>query len=161
MLYTTPTIEGNKSLLPLADHKSRILILDTIPGEKSKILLQYYASRGNNFWKILFNVFGEQHHTDYKLKKQLLLRNGIALWNVLEQEDIAYERPNDFQTFFQMHSTITKIIFNGNNATECYSRHIGYRRGINYTTLPSTSSLNTWKSFEEKVAIWTEELRKI
>ena len=160
MLYTAPTIAVNRSFLPLADHKSRILILEAMPGEKSKILLQYYASKGNNFWKILFNAFGEPLHSDYKLKKQMLLRNGVALWNVLEHEEITYERPNDFQTFFQMYPTITKIIFNGISAAECYGGNVGYRSGITYTTLPSTSSLNTWKSFEEKAAIWIEELRK-
>ncbi len=160
MLYTIPTIAGNRILLPLADHKSRVLILDIMPGKKSKILLQYYANKSNNFWKILFTAYREPYHCDYKVKKQMLLRNGIALWNVLEQEDEEYEQANDFQTFFQMHSTITKIIFNGNNAAECYNRHIGYRNGITYTTLPSTSPLNTWKSFEEKVLIWSLELQK-
>lgn len=160
MLYSTPTVAANRGLLPLADFKSRVLILDTMPGEKSKILQQYYANKSNYFWKIMFSVLREPAHPDYKMKKQMLLRNGISLWNVLEQGDSPEEQPNDFQTFFQTYPSITKIIFNGNNAAESYNRHIGYRAGITYATLPSTSSLNTWKSFEERVLIWAQELRK-
>ena len=158
MLHSDP-ITGIKILSPLADHKSRVLILDTVPGEKSRIMLQYYVNKSNNFWRIMFQALREPYHPDYKMKKQMLLKNGIALWNVLVEE-IPYEQPNDFQTFFQMHSTVTRIIFNGNQAAECYNRHIGHRSGILYTTLPSTSSLNTWKSFEEKAEVWSHELRK-
>ena len=162
MNYTNPLIAVNKSLLPLADHKSRVLILDTMPSEKSKILSQYYVSKSNYFWKIMFRALREPQHADYKMKKHMLLNNGVALWNVLEGDSsLAYEQPNDFETFFQRHSTITKVLFNGNNAAECYAQHVGYRTGISFVVLPSSSSLNTWKSFEEKVALWTEELRKL
>jgi hypoxanthine-DNA glycosylase len=159
MIYSNPTIAEKKSLLPLADHKSRVLILDMIPCEKSKILQQYYPNKSNNFWKIVGALFRENPQTDYKMKKQMLLRNGIALWNVLESEG-TYEHANDFQTFFGMYPTISKIIFNGNNAAECFIRHIGYQPGLTYVTLPSTSSLNTWKSFEEKAALWKHEVLK-
>jgi hypoxanthine-DNA glycosylase len=160
MMYSSLTSTASRSLLPLADFRSRVLILDVVPGEKSKILSQYYANKGNSFWKIIFHALREPSHSDYKLKRQILLKNGVALWNVLETEDIGYEQPNDFQSFFQMYPSIQKIVFNGNNAAECFARHIGFQRGINYSTLPSTSSLNTWKSMEEKAAIWLEELRK-
>ena len=145
--------------MPLADHKSRVLILDTLPSEKARIMLQYYVNKSNRFWKIMFMAFHEPYQSDYRMKKQMLLRHGIALWNVLEEE-IPYEQSNDFQTFFQTHSSVARIIFNGNHAAACYIRHIGYGGGITYTTLPSTSSLNTWKSFEEKAEVWSQELRK-
>ena len=160
-MYASLTNTENRSLLPLADFRSRILILDVVPGEKSKILSQYYANKGNSFWKIIFHALREPFHADYKLRRQILLKKGVALWNVLEHEDIGYEQPNDFQSFFQMHPAIEKIIFNGNNAAECYGRHVGFQRSISYSTLPSTSSLNTWKSTEEKAAIWLEELRQV
>lgn len=122
-------------------------------------MLQYYVNKSNNFWKIMFKVYGEPFQSDYKLKRQFLFRNGIALWNVLEKE-FPYEQSNDFQTFFQMYPNVTKIMFNGNHASECYNRHIGHRAGINYFVLPSTSSLNTWMSFEEKTEAWSRELHR-
>ena len=56
--YAIPLIAGWKTSLfpPIADHNSRVLILDTMPGEKSLILQQYYACKSNFFWKILCGI---------------------------------------------------------------------------------------------------------
>lgn len=164
----TPLIAGRKTTLsPIADHNSRVLILDTMPGEKSLILQQYYACKSNFFWKVIFKVLKVPNQTDYRLKKQLLFNHGIALWNVLEfgeeksngEYTITSETPNDFYSFFQRHSGITKIIFNGNNAAEYYQQHVAYYNGLTIEVLPSTSALNTWKSFEEKAAAWAGALK--
>lgn len=164
----TPIVIGTKSsLLPLADYNSRVLILDVMPGEKSLILNQYYACKSNFFWKIIFKMLKISNQTDYRLKKQLLLNRGIALWNVLEFSEqkensdyaITGEKPNDFHTFYQNHPNIDKILFNGNNAAEYYNQHIGYNSGMQYEILPSTSALNTWKSFEEKTEVWATALQ--
>lgn len=154
------TVTEKRRLLPIADHKSRVLILDMLPGEKSKILQQYYPVKSNNFWKIMCRVLREPNQPDYKMKKQMLLRHGVALWNVLEEVEPSLELPNDFKTFFLAHPTINRIIFNGNNAAECYNTHIGVLPGITQTVLPSTSSLNTWKSLEEKIEAWKLEFKK-
>jgi hypoxanthine-DNA glycosylase len=167
MRYTSPAIAANKSLLPIADAKSRVLILDTMPGEKSLILQQYYACKSNFFWKIMFKVMRVPAHTDYRLKKQLLFKNGIALWNVLEfgeqkttgDYSITSETPNDFHTFFNNFPSVQKIIFNGNNAAEYYQQYVGYYNGLTTEILPSTSALNTWKSFEEKAEVWARALQ--
>lgn len=165
----TPVITARKtSLSPIADHNSRVLILDTMPGEKSLILQQYYACKSNFFWKILFKVFKVPNITDYRLKKQLLFKHGIALWNVLEfgeqkangEYSVTSETPNDFYTFFQNHPKITRIIFNGNNAADFYAQHVGYFNGLAMEILPSTSALNTWKSFEEKAEVWAHALSR-
>ena len=164
----TPLIIGQKATLsPIADHNSRVLILDTMPGEKSVILQQYYACRSNFFWKVLFKVLKVPNQADYRFKKQLLFKHGIALWNVLEFGEekgngdytITSQTPNDFYTFFQNYPNITKIIFNGNNAAEYYQQHVGYYNGLTTEILPSTSALNTWKSFEEKAEMWMEALK--
>ena len=57
MRYTPLLIGRKTSLSPLADHNSRVLILDTMPGEKSLILQQYYACKSNFFWKIIFKGY--------------------------------------------------------------------------------------------------------
>lgn len=167
MRYTALITGRKTSLLPIADHNSRVLILDTMPGEKSLILQQYYACKSNFFWKVMFKVLKVPNQTDYRLKKQLLLKHGIALWNVLEfgepkkniQSAIS-ETPNDFYTFFQNYPSITKILFNGNNAAEYYAQHVGYYTGLTTEILPSTSALNTWKSFEEKADRWAEAINR-
>lgn len=166
----TPLIIGRKtSLAPIADHNSRVLILDTMPGEKSLILQQYYACKSNFFWKVMFKVFKVPNQPDYRLRKQLLFKNGIALWNVLEFGEekgngdyaITSETSNDFYTFFQNHPGVTRILFNGNNAAEYYQQHVGYYSGLTTEILPSTSALNTWKSFEEKAEVWAAALKQV
>lgn len=167
MRYTPPIIGRKTNLLPIADHNSRVLILDTMPGEKSLILQQYYACKSNFFWKVIFKVLKVSNLTDYRLKKQLLFQHGLALWNVLEFGEerskggytITSETPNDFQTFFQNYPHITRIIFNGNNAAEYYQQYVGHYNGLVLETLPSTSALNTWKSFEEKAEVWAVALK--
>lgn len=168
MRYTSPQIDRKTSLSPIADHNSRVLILDVMPGEKSIILQQYYACKSNFFWKVMFKVLKVPHQTDYRLKKQLLFKHGIALWNVLEFGEekmkgdyaITSQTPNDFYSFFHNHPGITRIIFNGNNAAEYYRQHVGYYNGLSIEILPSTSALNTWKSFEEKAEVWAEALKQ-
>jgi hypoxanthine-DNA glycosylase len=168
MRYTPPLIDRKTSLSPIADPNSRVIILDIMPGEKSLILQQYYACKSNFFWKVMFKVLKVPNQTDYRLKKQLLYKHGIALWNVLEFGEekvkgdytITSQIPNDFYSFFQNHPAITKIIFNGNNAAEYYQQYVGYYSGLSVKILPSTSALNTWKSFEEKAEVWAEALKQ-
>lgn len=168
-MRNTPIILRKKTnLAPLADYNSRVVILDIMPGEKSLILQQYYACKSNFFWKIIFKMLRVSNQTDYRFKKQLLLNRGIALWNVLEFSEpknsgdyaIDSEKPNDFYTFFQNYPHIDKIIFNGNNAAEYYQQHIGYFGAMRSEILPSTSALNTWKSFEEKTEVWATALQE-
>jgi hypoxanthine-DNA glycosylase len=167
MRYTS-VLRKNTSLQPLSDYNSRVVILDTMPGEKSLILNQYYACKSNFFWKIIFKMLKISNQTDYRLKKQLLITRGIALWNVLEFNEqkepgdyaITNETPNDFYTFFQNHPHIDKILFNGNTAADYYNQHIGYYNGMQSEILPSTSALNTWKSFEEKTGVWATALEQ-
>lgn len=55
-----------------------------MPGIKSLEKREYYAHGGNQFWKIMFVLFNEPFSNEYEKKKQLLIRNNIALWDVLK-----------------------------------------------------------------------------
>ena len=44
---------------------------------------QYYAHPRNAFWKIMFTVFNEIYSEDYSAKCELLLKNHIALWDMV------------------------------------------------------------------------------
>ena len=72
------------SFPPIADEHSEILILGSVPGVKSLEMQQYYAHPQNQFWKILFHIFGEEFSTDYPQRIDLLKRYNIALWDVIE-----------------------------------------------------------------------------
>jgi hypoxanthine-DNA glycosylase len=151
-----------KALNPLVHPDSAILILGTMPGEQSLLHQQYYANKGNHFWKLLYAVLGETFSTDYAERKKLLFDNRIALWDVLshcEREGsldsrIKNEIANDFDTFYTSHPSIRAVFFSSKAAEKYYERHAGKKNGIYYHTLPSPSGANASMSFIQKLEKW-------
>jgi hypoxanthine-DNA glycosylase len=147
---------------PIVDENSKVLILGTMPGESSIRLQQYYGHAGNQFWKIMFGVFNESLRNDYNNKKQLLLTNKIALWDVLSHcegkgsldANIKNEVPNDFATFYSSYPNIKHVFLTSKKAEEFYDKYIGKKPGRSYYLLPSPSRANTWKTFEQKTEEW-------
>ena len=72
------------SFSPISDTNAEVLILGTMPSEMSLKLNQYYGHGGNSFWKIVFAIFGDEFSTNYEKRKSVLLKNNIALWDVLQ-----------------------------------------------------------------------------
>lgn len=150
------------SFAPISASNSTILILGTMPGTKSLELNQYYGHNQNNFWKFLFNIFNESFSTDYETRKMLLLKNKIALWDVLEYCDrigsldsaIKNEIANDFETFLLQHPNIKTILFNGQKATAFFKKYVTVNPSYKLITLPSTSPANASKSFQFKLEEW-------
>lgn len=145
-----------------------------MPGNESLRTGEYYAHSSNHFWDIIFRVLIDEYYqfnlvqkTEmYRDKVSLLLKNKIALWDILKNCDrkgnldkyIRNEIKNDFDAFFSNHEKINKIIFNGKKAhkyfTESFS-HIIEDRNLRVAILNSTSStnpnnvfgiLNEWKN---------------
>ena len=150
------------SFPPIADVDTSVLILGTMPGERSLKLNQYYGHGGNQFWKLMFNIFDEPIAADYNKRKEVLIKNNIALWDVLkacEREGssdnaILKEECNDFKSFFDLYPNIKLIAFNGQNAEGYFNSFCREKPSVNYITLPSTSPANTWKTFDEKLLEW-------
>lgn len=152
------------SLSPLVSPASKLLILGTMPGEKSIKLQQYYGNRGNHFWKILFAVLEETFSNDYEARKALLLKYDIALWNTLascEREgsrDDKIKKPlvNNFENFFETYPNIGYVFFESISAARLYAKFAYKSERIQYRTLPSTSGLNAGMSFDEKMELWKQ-----
>jgi hypoxanthine-DNA glycosylase len=148
------------SFAPIADSRSKVLILGTMPGKESLRMAEYYAHPQNAFWKIIFNLYNIPFSTDYQIKKNLLLQNGIALWDVLRtcerrsslDTDIKMEGPNDLRAFLSLHPDILNIFFNGKGAAKFFGK---YFADINLPNqvLPSTGPAHAIK-WEQKLAIW-------
>lgn len=150
------------SFEPIASPNATILILGTMPGIKSLELGQYYGHKQNNFWKLVFTIFKENITDDYETKKEILLKNNIALWDVLKYCDrvgsldsaIKNEITNDFEAFLKEHSHIKTILFNGQKAAAFFKKYIPVSDNYKLITLPSTSPANASKSFEIKRKEW-------
>lgn len=135
------------SFPPIADSKSQILILGTMPGKESLKQNEYYANKRNAFWKIMFDIFDYQPQTSYVGKTKFLLVNRIAIWDVLKaceresssDNDIIREEANNLESFLESHPLIKHLFFNGQPAFTFYKKYI---TNVELPTqiLPSTSS---------------------
>lgn len=151
-----------KSFPSLSNPEAKVLLLGTMPGAMSLSLNEYYGHPRNHFWKLMAAVLGETLPSDYKLKKEMLLQNKIAVWDVLHtckrqgslDSAIIEEIPNDFSGFLKEHPNIRLIAFNGQKAAVFFKKHIGIHQGYDFITLPSTSPANVGKSFEQKLKEW-------
>jgi hypoxanthine-DNA glycosylase len=74
---------------PVFDEKSRILILGTFPSVKSREYGFYYGHPQNRFWKVISSITNTDPIPKTMVdKKQMLIKNGIALADVLQSCDI-------------------------------------------------------------------------
>ena len=150
------------SFAPISSPTSKILILGTMPGTKSLELNQYYGHNQNIFWKFMFQILKEDFSQDYETRKNLLIKNNIALWDVLQFCDrvgsldsaIKNEIANDFEQFLETHSQITTILFNGQKAASFFKKYVHLKKEYQTYTLPSTSPANASKDFQSKLDEW-------
>ena len=155
-------------MAPLVHPDSSILILGTMPGDKAIELQQYFAHRSNQFWKLLFAVFGEEFSTDYAVRKMLLQKNHIALWTVLAScersgsmdQNIRNEAPNDINELLKAYPKIKHVFFESVAARKYFSKHVEEMPEITYGILPSPSSAFATMGFEQKLELW-KALRQI
>ena len=152
------------ALAPISSKNSQVLILGTMPGEQSLLQQQYYANKGNHFWRILFQVFNQEFSIDYEIRKKLILKNKLALWDVLyscEREGsldskIKNEIPNDFSDFLENHPQISTIVFSSKAAAAYFKKYVSPLPALHYFTLPSPSGANAHLSLAQKTEIWLE-----
>lgn len=150
------------SFSPISHPTATVLILGTMPSEQSLAANQYYGHPRNAFWKIICNVLETPFTTDYEERKNILLENRIALWDVLEacvregslDSAIEQEVPNDFDSFLKAHPNIKYICFNGQKAAKYFKQYVGVGDRYTLLTLPSTSPANAGMSFEKKLMEW-------
>lgn len=133
-----------------------------MPGDQSIAHQQYYANKGNRFWKIIFTIFEEDFSSSYEDRKALLKKHKIGLWHVLasciregsSDSKIKNEVVNDFNAFHHQYPNIKYIFFESKSAARFFQKHLVQQNGISYHILPSTSGLNAGISQGEKIEMW-------
>lgn len=146
----------------ISNKEAKVLILGTMPGVQSLKLNQYYGHNLNAFWKILFTIFEEPFSLDYEIRKEVVLKNNIAVWDVLQtcvrkgslDSAIEQEVPNDFNAFLAAHPNIEYIFFNGQKAAHYFKKYVTVSEKYKLHTLPSTSPAHASLSFELKKEAW-------
>lgn len=177
---------------PVFDERSRVLVLGSIPSVLSRANAFYYGNPQNRFWRVIAACAGEEVppnagevpggsagerglgealgapvtlERSIELKRALLLRHGIALWDVIESCDIKGSSdasirdvvPAKIERVLEM-SPIEAVLCNGGAAGRLYKRYLQQRAGLTARVLPSTSPANAAWSLEMLVARWSEAL---
>jgi len=154
---------------PVEGSDASILILGSLPSQRSIAEQQYYGHPQNAFWRIMRELFGVAG--EYRERCRQLVELRIALWDVLESSfrpgsmdadiSLSEAKPNDFTAFFDVHQSIRLIVFNGRKAEELFGRFVvpsGIADNIPRVALPSTSPAYASLSFSGKVAAWRDAL---
>lgn len=148
---------------PVYDKNSKILILGTFPSVKSRENQFFYGHPQNRFWKVIAQVTGEEVPKIIEEKKALLLRNRIAIWDVIHSckiigssdssiQDVVV---NDFSNILK-NANIEKIYANGGKAYELYQKYAFEKTGREIIKLPSTSPANAGWSLERLCEVWKQ-----
>lgn len=156
-------------LEPLFDERSRVLVLGSLPSPKSREHGFYYANPHNRFWPVMAQVLGEDLPEPNEERARLLLRHGVALWDVIARCEIAGASdasirnpvPNDLTRVLAV-APVRKIFATGATAAQLYRRLIEPALGRPIVQLPSTSPANArWRTPQlvEAYRAIAEELR--
>jgi hypoxanthine-DNA glycosylase len=151
------------SFEPISNPDTSILILGSLPGDKSLELGEYYGHPRNRFWKIISAITNSELPLTYPNKKALLLHATIGLWDVAHKANragsldsaIKDAEPNDLEGFLKRHRKIRVIAFNGAKAQALYDKYFDRKAEINYITLPSSSPANAGIDFENLCRKWS------
>ncbi|MBE5746737.1 MAG: DNA-deoxyinosine glycosylase [Clostridiales bacterium] len=147
---------------PVYDANSRVLILGSFPSVKSREIAFYYGNKQNRFWKTICGFFGEDIPETIDGKKEFLLRNNVALWDMATSCQIEGSADSSVKnatiadlTPILQSAKIQKILLNGTLAYELFIKQYATIT-IPYIKMPSTSPANPrfrketwWKELQE------------
>ncbi|MEX0708517.1 MAG: DNA-deoxyinosine glycosylase [Woeseia sp.] len=152
---------------PIAAASARVLILGSLPGQRSIDACEYYAHPRNAFWPVIEQLFGIPAAAPYALRVNSLKECGVALWDVLHASqrrgsldsaiDTAAAEANGIAAFVDAHQQLRLVGFNGQKAAQLYRKLVvpDLREPQPDTvTLPSTSPAHAAMPFARKLDHW-------
>ena len=139
------------SFPPVVAANTRLLVLGSLPGDRSLAEARYYAHPQNQFWRLMSPVVDRDLHAlPYADRLAALLARGVGLWDVVATarrtgssdaaiRDIA---GNDIATLAATLPALQAIAFNGATAAKQGEKLLG-THPIHRIALPSSSPLHT------------------
>lgn len=148
---------------PVFDKDSKVLILGSFPSVRSREVGFFYGHPQNRFWKVLACVFGEEVPVTIDEKRAFLLRNNVAVWDVIHSCDIIGSsdtsirnvQPNDLGIILGK-ADIRAIYTNGRTAYRYYMKYMLPACGRPAVCLPSTSPANATFNMERLLEQWMQ-----
>ncbi len=154
-----------RGLPPVADARTRVLILGSFPGAASLAAREYYAHPQNQFWRIVGAVIGRPLvGLSYADKLEAVLAAGLGLWDVYGSctragsldSAIRDARPNDFRRLLRLAPALRRVCHNGK--TSGRFAPLFADGAFEVRVLPSTSPAYASLRYEDKCARWRDGL---
>ncbi|SHN26883.1 hypoxanthine-DNA glycosylase [Duganella sacchari] len=147
---------------PVVNPHTRLLVLGSLPGEKSLAEGRYYAHKQNAFWYLMSQVIGvDLVPLEYPARLTTLLAHGVGLWDVIAEarrdgsldSNIKQHRSNDLPGLIQSLPALTTIGFNGRTAAKVGRKQIATLADqLNLIELPSSSPAYTMALAQKREA---------
>lgn len=160
MTQSTPR---KASFPPVVDPAVRLLILGSLPGDRSLAARQYYAHPQNQFWRLISAVIGRDLTSlAYPDRLAALLEAHVGLWDVVAtarrqgSTDAALSdvSRNDIAALAATLPDLRAIAFNGGAALSHGLRQLGdAAQRFAVVALPSSSPLHTI-GLDAKLPAW-------
>ncbi len=142
-----------QSFPPVVNKQVRLLVLGSLPGERSLAERRYYAHPQNQFWQLISRAAGRDLTAlDYESRLTALLDSHIGLWDVVASAtrrgstDAAMRdiEEHDIAALAAMLPHLRTIAFNGGTSLKHGLKQLG-AVGTRYriVALPSSSPLHT------------------
>lgn len=132
----------------VADARTRLLILGSLPGQKSLAERRYYANPANQFWRLLGPIIGANLVAmPYEDRLGALLARGVGLWDVIGAArrfgslDSALRDADerDLKAAITSLPALRALAFNGAAAHKIGVRQLGENPFVDLIALPSSS----------------------
>lgn len=143
------------------DKNCRIIILGSVPSQKSVEGNFFYMHPMNRFWKVMSVLLDfDLYHADIKTRADVLLSHGIALYDSVEECDIWGSSdskitsviPADIPSLIK-NSKIAHVFCNGNASYNFLCKFHPELMDVT-TRLPSTSPANASYSLDRLIDEW-------
>lgn len=150
---------------PIFNEASKTLILGTFPSVKSREMCFFYSHPQNRFWRVMAKICDCDLPESVDDKKQLILSNSFALWDVIHSCEIEGSADssiknvvaNDISVVLN-NSQVDRIFVNGKKAESLYKKYIEKDVGIKAVYLPSTSPANASWSEDRLAEYWKSHI---
>lgn len=148
---------------PVYNEHSSVLILGSFPSVKSREMGFFYGHPQNRFWKVLSAIFREEVPVGVDERRNFLLRNKVAVWDVIGSCDIVGSSDssiknvvvNDLSVLLET-ADIHQIFVNGRTAEKMFNKYLKPQIKRSAICLPSTSPANAAWSLERLTEAWSD-----
>ena len=150
-----------RSFGPVADQRTRVLVLGSLPGERSLEERRYYAHPRNQFWRLIGAVVDlDLAALPYEHRLEALLASGVGLWDSVGSATrsgsldtaIRGASANPLRALTDRLPHLRAVGFNGGTSAAIGGKALA---GASVALLPLPSSSPAYTlSFDDKLGRW-------